>query len=418
MSRFKDRRVTVVGLARSGMAAATLLNRLGALVSITEKNTSVQLEASGENLRKDGMEVELGGHSRAFIEGRDLVVVSPGVVPEAEPIIWANESRIEVISEIELASSLCPAPIIAVTGTNGKTTTTTLIAEVLRASGYVAHALGNIGSPFSQEVLRIKKGEFVSLEISSFQLEHVQHFHPRFALILNITPDHLDRHKNFTEYLRLKKRIFENQDRDDWLIVNYADEVLREAAGEARAKVLFFNKDETGGGFNQNQLAVLAVAEALGIKKAICLEVFRNFKGVEHRMELIRTLNGIDFINDSKATNIDSTIWALNNITKPAVLIAGGREKGSDFSRILDLARSKVKFAVLVGEASGRIAGAWKGFLPFAQATTFEDAVALSYQKAKAGDCVLLSPMAKSFDMFTDYEHRGRVFKELVNHLK
>lgn len=417
MISYRNKKVTVVGLARSGKAVARLLKTLGAQVSVTEKNNTPQLEAVAAELKKEGMGVELGGHSRSFIEGEDLVVISPGVRLDAEPVVWARERAIEVESEIEVASSVCPAPIIAITGTNGKTTTTTLIGEILKNAGFKAHVLGNIGTPFSGEVLNMNKEDYVSLEVSSFQLETIKDFHPKIAVILNLTPDHLDRYKDVSEYLEAKKRLYMNQGKDDWLVLNYGDEFLRRISREAKPRVLFFNKDRSEGDFNQNQLAVLAVAKALGIERKVCIDVFKNFKGIEHRMEFVREMAGIEFINDSKATNIDSTIWALKNIKKPAILIAGGRDKGSDFTQIHDLIREKVKFAVLVGEASEKIAQAWQGVLPFERVKTFEDAVVAATRQAHAGDCVLFSPMCKSFDMFTDYEHRGRVFKELVNKL-
>lgn len=405
-------------MARSGMAAARLLRELGAQVSVTEKDRTPPLENLAQELKKEGIQVETGGHTRSFVEGRTLLIVSPGVRPDAQPLVWAHGLGIEVLSEIELASSVCQVPIIAITGTNGKTTTTTLVGEVIKASGAHAYVLGNIGMPFSKYVLSMRQGDFVCLEISSFQLETIKRFHPKIAVILNVTPDHLDRYKNVEEYFLAKRRIYTNQGKEDWLILNYGDEALRKTAIEVKSKVLFFNKDQSEGDFNQNQLAVLAVAKALGIDRKICLDVFKNFKGVEHRMEFVRDLKGIEFINDSKATNIDSTIWALKNIKRPAVLIVGGREKGSDFGSIVPLVKEKVKFAVLVGESSEKIAKAWQGALSYEQAKTFAEAVALAYRHARPGECVLFSPMCKSFDMFTDYEHRGRVFKELVNRLE
>ncbi len=209
-----------------------------------------------------------------------------------------------------------------------------------------------------------------------------------------------------------------NQDKNDFLVLNYGDEALRILAAEAKSKVLFFNKESSEKEFDQNQMAVLAVAKALGIDRKVCLEVFKDFKGVEHRLEFVRNLKGIDFVNDSKATNIDSTIWALRNIKKPAVLIAGGRDKGSDFASIRGLVKEKIREVVLVGEANERIAAAWDKLLPISQVKTFQEAVAVAYSKAKSGEIVLFSPMCKSFDMFTDYEHRGRTFKELVNQLE
>jgi UDP-N-acetylmuramoylalanine--D-glutamate ligase len=363
------------------------------------------------------MVVEVGGHTRPAIEGRDLIVLSPGVRPDAAPVAWAREKGISVASELELAWTVCPAKVIATTGTNGKTTTTTLIGEILKAAGHRAFVLGNIGTPFSAHVLEMKKSDYVSLEVSSFQLETIQTFHPHVALILNVTPDHLDRYRDVPEYLEAKKRIYRNQDKNDWLILKETDEALRALGVHAPSRVLFFGKNPEDAGFNQNQQAVLAVARALGIDREMCLKVFRDFKGVEHRLEFVRDLDGVEYVNDSKATNIDSTVWALRNVKKPVILIAGGRDKGSDFSSLKSLVKEKVRQVVLVGEASDRIASAWKDIVPLEIAVSFEDAVSRARRHARLGDCVLFSPMCKSFDMFSNYEERGRIFKGLVNDL-
>lgn len=418
MSMFKGKKIVVVGLGRSGIAAARLLKAKGAHVGVTEEAQGSGRDAAALALRAKGVDVELGGHSRRFMEGSDMLVVSPGVHPQASPCLWAQESGIEMISEIELAFLCCPAIIIAVTGTNGKTTTTTLISEVLKAAGKKAYCLGNIGTPFSQDVLSMKSDEYVSLEVSSFQLEKIKAFHPKVAVILNVTPDHMDRYASMDEYYQAKKRICENQDTRDCLIINGKDAYLEKMAEGVKPRVVFFDRLGFKTEFNQNQLAVLAVAKVLGIKEEVVLSVFNIFKGVEHRMEYAGELDGVEFINDSKATNIDSTVWALNNIKKPAVLIAGGREKGSNFSSLKGLIRQKVKFVVLIGEAAEKIYEAWKEVLPCHKTGSLKEAVALAYQNAQTGDCVLLSPMCKSFDMFTDYEHRGRVFKEAVDHLR
>lgn len=416
MKTLRGKKVLVVGLARSGIAAVALLKSCGALVSVTEKNKTPALDEIASRMMREGVEVESGSHSRSFVEGRDLVVISPGVSSCAEPVVWAQALGIEVISEIELAASLCPANIIAITGTNGKTTTSTLVGEIVKASGKKAFVLGNIGTPFSSAISEIRKEDYVSLEVSSFQLETIRTFHPKIAVILNLTPDHLDRYKTLDEYLAAKKRIYMNQDASDFLVLNYGDTLLR-AAGEAKSRIVFFNKEAEEQAFDQNQMAVLAVARCLGIKREVCEEVFKRFKGVEHRMEFVRDLNGVAFINDSKATNIDSTVWALKNIKKPAILIAGGRDKGSDFASIKGLVKDKVREVVLVGEASERIAEAWRGVLPVERVKTFPEAVESAYRRAKPGEMVLFSPMCKSFDLFTDYEHRGRTFKDLVNKL-
>ncbi len=418
MTSYQGKRVTVIGCARSGMAAAQLLLRLGARVFVTEGATSPAIDERFESLAADGIEGEKGGHTERALAAADLVVLSPGVPLDAAPVRWARGRGIEIISEIELAASVCRAPIIAVTGTNGKTTTATLIGLVVRAWGRRAHILGNIGSPFSLCADQIEPEDFVCLEVSSFQLETIRGFRPRVAAILNLTPDHLDRYADIRAYFEAKKRITMNQGPEDWLVLNYGEEHLRFLAGATRARVAFFNKEPRERRGNENQMAVRTVARCLDIPQEICEEVFAVFKGVEHRLEFVRTVKGVDFINDSKATNIASTVWALKNVLKPAVLIVGGRDKGSDFGRIAPLVRAKAKAAVVVGEAGDRISAAWRGVLPIQSAAAFEEAVTAAFSRAQAGDCVLLSPMCKSFDMFTDYEHRGRVFKELVAQLK
>ncbi len=418
MISHKNKKITVVGLARSGESVARLLSDNGASVSITEKNNSRELKDKAAELRSKGIESELGGHTSSFIEGRDMVVISPGVRLDSDPVLWAKTYGIDVVSEIEIAYELCPAPVIAITGTNGKTTTTTLVGEIIKASGKRAHVVGNIGVSFSSAVPAIKKDDVVVLEVSSFQLEAIKNFRPRVAVILNITPDHMDRYGSLQEYIDAKKRIFANQGRGDFLVLNYGDEFLRNIAPESGPSIIFFNRDNKDCGLNQNQMAAMAVAEVLGIKRDVCIGVFDNFKGVEHRMEFVRVINGIEFVNDSKATNIDSTVWALKNIKKPAVLIAGGRDKGSDFTSIRELVREKIREVVLVGEAADKIASAWQGLLPLQKSETFSEAVESAYHKAKSGEIVLLSPMCKSFDMFSDYEHRGRTFKDIVSRLK
>lgn len=421
-TNYRDKKVTVVGLARSGIAAANLLADLGAKVSVTEKADNENLKAAACELRKRRIEVELGGHTEGFVKDKDLIVVSPGVNNKSCALIWADELKIPVISEIELAWSICPATVIATTGTNGKTTVTTVIAKALEAKGKRAFALGNIGKPFSQEVRNMNCADFVSLEVSSFQLERIIKFKPKVSAILNLTCDHLDRYKDMDEYLAAKKRIYMNQDSDDYLVLNYDDPVLRALSKEAKAKTIFFSCKKSSGnsGFfmNPNHFAVIAAASIFGVSENDCLEVFRNFKGVEHRLEEVRVSEGVKFINDSKATNVSSTVWALNNIREPIILIAGGRDKNSDYKTISSLLKEKVKFLILIGEATEKINNSFKGLLPIQRASSLDEAVSAAFSKAVSGDCVLLSPMCASFDMFDNYEHRGRVFKEIVNRLK
>lgn len=411
---FKNKKITIVGLARSGVACANLLHGLGVSLSITDiKDNAQTREASAKLCSKDIL-VELGKHSRDFIKQADLVVISPGVPADALPIKWAGEFNIPVISEIEAASILCPARIIAVTGSNGKTTVTTLIGKLLAASGKNVFVCGNIGNPFCADIEKMREGDFVVLETSSFQLETIKDFKPKIAVILNLTPNHLDRYNNMREYLDAKKRIIMNQDKDDFLVLNADDPLVKGIANHANSKVIFFTSQD---GLNPNQSAVLSVGKILGINKDLILEVFNKFKGIEHRMEEVRDINGVKFINDSKATTADSAIWAIKNINTPIILIAGGRHKGIDYRLIAPPARGKVKQVVLIGEAKEKIAVDLKGEFQIEDAATLEGAVNKAYALAKPGYSVLFSPMCSSFDMFKDYEERGRAFKKIVLNL-
>jgi UDP-N-acetylmuramoylalanine--D-glutamate ligase len=408
---FKNKRITIVGLARSGVACANLLYDLGAIVSITDNNDNQAIRENATKLKSEDIKIELGRHSREFIEETNLVVVSPGVPNSALLFVWARELEIPVISEIEVAWLLCPATVIAVTGSNGKTTVTTLIGKILEASARKVFICGNIGRPFTSELTKMKEGDFVSLEISSFQLETTRTFKPKIALILNITANHLDRYKSMQEYIYAKKRIYMNQDSSDYLVLNYNDPILKELSREAKAKLEFFSEK---GKLNPNQAAVLTVGSILAIDRQLCLDVFADFKGLEHRMEVVAEKDGIKFINDSKATTVESAVWALKNIFEPIIWIVGGRDKGIDYRIIVELARKKVKKAILIGEAKEKIKQAFKDAVSVEDALNLEEAVSRAYSNASSGDCVLLSPMCSSYDMFSDYEERGRVFKKTV----
>jgi UDP-N-acetylmuramoylalanine--D-glutamate ligase len=411
---FKDKKITVIGLARSGLACANLLDELGAQVSVTDIQDNEQTRRSAAGLRSARIPRELGRHTADSIAGRDLVVISPGVPDSSQAVLLAQQNKIPVISEVEVAYLLCPATIVAVTGSNGKTTVTTLIGKVIEASGRRCFVCGNIGNPFCGEVHKMGEGDFVSLEISSFQLERIEKFKPKVAVILNFSCNHLDRYRTMQEYLDAKKRIFMNQDRQDYLVLSHRDDALKGLAGEARPQVLFFAQDP---GVNPNHDAVMAVASIFGIEAGVCREVFDGFKGIEHRMEYVREIGKVKFINDSKATTVESARWALERINEPVILIAGGRHKGIDYTGILAHAAHKVKEVILIGEARKKIADALAGQVPLSEAGTLEEAVRKAFAKAAPGDCVLLSPMCSSFDMFSSYEERGRVFKDIVERL-
>lgn len=411
---FKNKKILIVGLARSGLSCANLLYDLGADISVTDNRDNGATRLNAEKLKSKEIKLELGIHTKEFINGKDLLVISPGVPSEALPVVWAGQSNIPIISEIELSWLLCPATVVAITGSNGKTTVTTLIGRILEASGKRVFVCGNIGNPFCSELEHMREGDFVSLEVSSFQLETIREFKPAISVMLNFSRNHLDRYNNMQEYIDAKKRIFMKQDKTDYLVLNKQDPILVELAKEANANVVFFSQEE---GINPNQAAVFAVGSLLGIDKKLILKVFREFKGIEHRMEYVGEKSNIKFINDSKATTADSALWALRNIPGRVILIAGGKDKGVDYSVISELAQSKVREAVLIGEAKERIAQALRGISLVDNAATLEEAVHKAYSKAKPGDYVLLSPMCSSFDMFSSYEERGNVFKETVHSL-
>ncbi|MFH1269777.1 MAG: Mur ligase family protein [Candidatus Omnitrophota bacterium] len=411
---FKGKKITVAGLARSGLASANLLYDLGADVYVTDNQDNDSTRLHAVELKSKDIRVEIGRHSQDFIKGKDLLVVSPGITDTALPIALARKFQIPVISEIELGWILCPATVIAVTGSNGKTTVTTLIGQVLEAQGKRVFACGNIGNPFCGEVEKMEAGDFVSLEVSSFQLETIHEFKPKIALILNFTCNHLDRYKDMQEYLEAKKRIFMNQDETDYLVLNREDPAVRGLAIDAKSRVEYFSWAKY---LNPNQSAVLSVASILDIDRAVCLEVFRKFKGIEHRLEYVKEINNVTFINDSKSTTVDSTMWAFRDIQRPILLIAGGRHKGVDYSIISDLAIQKAREIILIGEAKEQIKSSLSEFSSFREASTLEEAVNIAYSDASPGDCVLLSPMCSSYDMFHDYEERGRAFKKAVLNL-
>ena len=412
---FKNKKITIVGLARSGVACANLLYRLGARVSVTDIKDDLQSRQACVKLCSSEIKVQLGRHTQDLIRQADLVVISPGVPLNSSCVNWAKEFNKLLISEIEVASILCPAQIIAVTGSNGKTTVATLIGKVLSTQGKNVFVCGNIGNPFCAEVEAMREGDLVVLEVSSFQLETIKDFKPKVAVILNLTSNHLDRYNNLQEYLDAKKRIFMNQDQGDFLVLNAKDHFLNVGVSGAKSKVMFFNKEDK---LNPNHSAVIAVGKILGVELEQMQKIFQGFKGIAHRLEEVAEINGVKFINDSKATTADSAIWAISNISSPIILIAGGRHKGIDYRVILDAAKSKVLYAFLIGEAKEIIASdlAGGGF-PIKKVDSLKEAVTKAYAQAKPGYCVLLSPMCSSYDMFMDYEERGRVFKEIVTQL-
>jgi UDP-N-acetylmuramoylalanine--D-glutamate ligase len=443
--------VLVVGMAKSGIAAGRLLVKHGANVRITDSGDNPEMTAAGKKLEGFGILVETGRHSRDFMRGVDFIVLSPGVPGSCQVIGWAQEELIPVISEIELASRFTQTPIIAVTGTNGKTTTTSLIAHLLNENGLTSAACGNIGRPLSEVVVEIKDLAYIVCEVSSFQLERIVRFQPRISVFLNLTPDHLDRYVSMREYQAAKINLFQNQESTDWAVINEnCAPLLKEVLEKRQINTICFNRDRSAlsrlfmedgvlfldmhnkreavcrrdevklfGDHNlENVFAGVAAAAICGVPVAGIAGALKTFKAVSHRLECIGTLNGVRFVNDSKGTNVDSVRVALKSFDPYIILIAGGRDKGGDFRPLRDLVKERVRELIVIGEAADKIAAQLADATLITRARTLDEAVARGSAGAKQGETVLLSPGCASFDMFRDYKHRGDEFRRAVSELK
>jgi UDP-N-acetylmuramoylalanine--D-glutamate ligase len=451
MSKHLDltgKRVLVVGLARTGIATAKFLKAKGALVTATEVRPKAEMKEAVEELRGMDIATEWGGHHVETFLKQDVIVVSPGVDLTLEPIQRSIQQGGRVISEIELAFHFIDVPIIAVTGTNGKTTTTLLIGEMLKEDGRKVGVGGNVGEPLILFADGEGRWEVLVVEISSFQLEAIEAFRPRISLLLNITEDHLDRYASYEDYIGAKVRIFSNQNSGDLAILNRDDPMVMQVGEGIKArKVLFSLKERLGeGAFSngrtitfqwegngenyslaksplkgihnvENMMAALTAARIFGCSKEAIQSVLNRFEGLEHRLELVREIGGVRFYNDSKGTNVGSVVKSLQSFSEPVTLIAGGKDKNGDLSPLGELVRNRVKHLILIGEAKERMSRELGGLTDTVFAKTMDDAVRLAHRKAKAGEVVLLSPACSSFDMFKDYKERGRVFKEAVNKL-
>jgi len=447
----QEKNVLVVGLAKSGIAASRLLVKHGANVRATDSGTGPEIAAAAEKLTQFGVRVETGAHSRDFLRGIDFIVISPGV-PDRCPVIgWAREELLPVVSEIELAARFTRVPIIAITGTNGKTTTTSLIAHLLSENGKKAAACGNIGRPLSSVIVEMKDLAYIVCEVSSFQLERIVRFQPHISVFINLTPDHLDRYPSMREYQAAKMNIFQNQESTDWAIVNESCAgFLGEMLDRKQINTIYFNRDrsprarlfmENGtlyinlhnrceavcrrdevalfGDHNlENIFSGIAAAAVCGVPLPGIAEALKSFKAVSHRLEYIDSVNGVRFVNDSKGTNVDSVMVALKSFDPRIVLIAGGRDKGGDFSPLRDLVRERVREVIVIGEAAEKIAGQLDGTAAITRAGTLDEALARGLAAAQPGETVLLSPGCASFDMFRNYEHRGDEFRRVVGELK
>ena len=445
---YNGKKALVCGMARSGIAAAKLLNRLGARVTLQDMKKREEISADVLALEGEGIALYTGANPDEIACAQDLIVLSPGIPCDLPFIAAAENAGIEVISEVELAYRLTPCPITAITGTNGKTTTTTLTGEIMKTAYSGTAVVGNIGIPYSEEVERLTEKDWVVAEISSFQMEKAKEFHPHISAVLNITPDHLNRHKTMDVYIAMKERVFAKQTAEDFCILNHGDEACRKMADKTAAKVFFFDSSETlaegiyldgdaievrWGAINEtlihvdelqilgvhnyeNVMAAAAMAICAGISLDAIRKVLKGFAGVAHRIEYVATVDGVDYYNDSKGTNVDASIRAVLAMKKPIVLIGGGYDKGSSFDEWTKLFPGRVKHLVLIGVTAPKVrASAEKfGFTAISDCETFAEAVDLCREKAEDGDCVLLSPACASWGMFDNYEQRGDMFKEQV----
>jgi len=447
------KRVLVVGLGKSGVASALFLKAHGAKVTVSDTKSGDELRNEIPVLLDHGITVETGGHGERTFRGQDLIVVSPGVPVDAPPLVQARALGENVIGEIELAAQFLPGPIVAITGSNGKTTTTTLTGEVMTSGGFPALVGGNIGTPAISLAERAKSDTVVVLEVSSFQLETIQTFRPKVAVVLNVTPDHLDRHRTFEIYVDAKARIFENQQSDDFAVLNADDPTCVAMALRTQARVFWFSRqkevergawvrdgnvvfrDGSGqreilqvsdiplkGAHNlENVLAAVCAGALMGCAPEKIQKAVRDFKAVEHRLEFVATIGGVDYYNDSKATNVDATIKALESFPTNIHLILGGKDKGSDYTVLNDLLRKRVKRVYTIGAAAAKIesqiVSSKNGGPELVHAETLENAIRKANAVAQPGDVVLLAPACASFDQFKSYEHRGKVFKEIVRGL-
>jgi UDP-N-acetylmuramoylalanine--D-glutamate ligase len=446
---FEGSRVLVVGLARSGIAAAGLLVRHGCSVRGADRRRAEELGASAQELRDLGVELRFGSMSPSELEGRDLVVVSPGVPLDLPLFTEAERRGIPIVAEVELGFGVARAPVIAVTGTNGKSTTVELLGAIGRAAGRKTEVLGNIGMALSERAESVPEDGLLVVEISSFQLEACTRFHPKVGVLLNVTPDHLDRHRNMEHYAGLKARLFEFQNKDEFRVQPLGDSRIELLLRPMKSRPLWFGfADPTGDGVwledgslrfrfagrsgdlirreeaalpgphnSENMAAAAAAALAVGIPERAIAKALREFRGLPHRLALVAEIDGVRYVNDSKATNVDALKRALESFSPPVTLIAGGRDKDGDFTAIRALVMERVRYAVYVGEAAGKLEQSWPD-VPHERAPTLEDAVHAARAHTLSGGVVLFSPGCASYDMFRNFEERGARFEAAVLELK
>jgi UDP-N-acetylmuramoylalanine--D-glutamate ligase len=444
----KGKKVLVVGLGKSGLAAALFLRRQGAQVTVSDVRSAESLAREIPALLEEGIMVEAGGHGILTFRRQDLIVVSPGVPLNTPELEQARSLGRPIIGELELAARFLKGQILAITGSNGKTTTTALTGEILKEAGMQALVAGNIGVPVIGLVEESSPDTWLVVEVSSFQLETTEQFHPRIAVILNITPDHLDRHGSFENYALAKERIFAAQDEHDFVVLNAGNPRAAEAADRSKAQVTWFSMERPAGpgawiedgwvvyqakveaaperilplakiplkgGHNvENVLAAVCACRLAGAPPEAVARAVENFRAVEHRLEFVASIGGVEFYNDSKATNVDATEKAISAFKGGIHLILGGKDKGSPYTVLAPLLRERVRAIYTIGAAAAKIESQLRGVVPMHSCGTLEKAVNAAADAARPGEIVLLAPACSSFDQFESYEHRGRAFKELV----
>ncbi len=443
------KKVLVVGLARTGIATALFCAERGARVTATEERPEREIAEAAAKLRAAGVALELGGHHPETFARQDLIVPSPGVSPMMPALAAARAIGVPVWSEIELAWRFLRGRLICITGSNGKTTTTSLIGHILETTQFPVQVAGNIGTPLISRVDLSSDASFTVVEASSFQLESISAFRPDIAVLLNVTPDHLDRHGSIEAYGAAKARMFENQTAEDAVVIN-ADDAVAPQYAPAEPRVFWFSREKRvasgcylrgeeiifrcdgvesvllerkdiglRGSHNiENVLAAAAAAKLAGVEPAAIAEGVRTFAGVEHRIEYVATISGVEYFNDSKATNVDATLKALDAFPGNVLVILGGKDKGCDYKILRKALRSHARLALLIGSAADKIEAELAGVIPVERAETLARAVEIASRRAQPGDTVLLAPACASFDQFENYEHRGRVFKQLVRDLE
>jgi UDP-N-acetylmuramoylalanine--D-glutamate ligase len=451
MMDLKNKRVLVVGLGKSGLSAAMFLRGLGARVTVSDTRSAVALAKEIPALLEAGIMVEAGGHGLLTFRRQDLIVVSPGVPMDTPEVKQAVAFGLPVIGELELASRYLQGRVVAITGSNGKTTTTTLVGKIFSDGGGSTLVGGNIGLPVIDLVAQSSPETTSVLEVSSFQLETVEEFHPQIAVVLNLTPDHLDRHGSFEVYAAAKARITERQGAEDFLVLNAEDKATQMVAAKTKAQIYWFSGSRPikqgafvhgesilfipregvkaepvmpvaeihlKGAHNvENVLAAVCAARLAGISAESIRASVASFSAVEHRLEFVRTVNGVEFYNDSKATNVDASMKALASFPKGIHLILGGKDKDSDYGLMAEMLKERVKVVYTIGSAAEKIERQLHGVVKMVAAETLQTAVAEAAKAAVVGDVVLLSPACSSFDQFDNYEHRGRMFRQFVNEL-